>query len=245
MRIIDKIATGSLILLGLASVVISALDFFLKGFESIPIFKDTPQIILLLVGVLCFAIGLERFTKFEDINRRLNDLFKQIGDIAPAQVLDGHEAIYDAAIELINDAKKVIRASSFREKHCIAPKRYLQSLISKVQKCKKQHQTIEYRLLYGYSNLDDLINTDTQHKALFASHGIGDCFRYAYLNSSIGIDLLIVDNTNLLIALPTLSTDPDLRKGIKFVNHPELVGDICSWFDNYLWNKANISITLN
>ncbi|MBU1180534.1 hypothetical protein KJ885_06330 [Patescibacteria group bacterium] len=241
-RLADKIATIALIVLGLISVTISTLDFFVKDLETIPILKETSQITLLLIGVLCFAIGLERFTKFEDMNKRLDKLFDRINNVAPTQVLDGRDAIYGAATELINDAKKVIRASSFRENHKAAPKPYLQSLTNKIERSKTLRQPVEYRLLYGYGSLADLIQTDTHHKAFFISHKIGEYFRYAYLNAPIGLDLLIIDNKHLLIALPTIATDPALRKGIKFVNAPDLVTDISSWYDNYLWSKASDTI---
>lgn len=242
-RITDKITTFVLIILGLISVTISTLDIFVTGFDAIPVLKETSQITLLLIGILCLAIGLERLTKFEDIHRKLDELSNRLKWVAPAQVLDGHDAIYNAAMELVNDARKVIRASSFRERHRTAPVPYLHLLASKIEKSKKQKQPIEYRLLYGYGSLAELVQTDEQHKSFFESRGIGDHFRYKYLNTSIGIDLLIVDNKNILFALPTLTTDPELRKGIRFVGSPDLVEDICSWYDNYLWSKASTSIS--
>jgi hypothetical protein len=239
-RLADKIATTALIVLGLISVIISTLDFFVK-LEAIPILKETAQITLLLIGALCFAIGLERFTKFEDMSKQLDKLFDRINTI-PTQVLDGHDAIYSAASELVNDAKKIIRASSFRENHKPAPKPYLQSLAKKIKRSKSLRQPVEYRLLYGYGSLADLIQAHTHHEAFFTSRKIGECFRYAYLNTPIGLDLLIIDDKHLLIALPTVATDPALRKGIKFVDAPDLVIDILGWYDNYLWSKASTTI---
>jgi hypothetical protein len=192
--------------------------------------------------MLCLAIGLERMTEFEGMHQKLDELSRRLDTVIPVQVLDGHDAIYDAATELISEATKVVRASSFRERHRKAPASYLQALAKKVGESKKQGRPIEYRLLYGYSDLTDLIQTDMQHKDFFESRGISVYFRYRYLNMPIGIDLLIIDNAHLLIALPTLATDPALRRGLRFTNSPDLVEDICRWYDDYLWSKASTSI---
>ena len=96
-RIVDRITVGVLIILGLISMTISILDLFVTGFDAIPVLKETSQITLLLIGILCLAIGLERLTKFEDIHNKLDELSKKLTRIAPAQILDGHDEIYSAA----------------------------------------------------------------------------------------------------------------------------------------------------
>ncbi len=70
-RIIGKITTGSLITAGLVAVVFSIGDIFLD-YSQIDFLQEAPSIAVpLIVGLLCFAIGLERADQFENIKQTL------------------------------------------------------------------------------------------------------------------------------------------------------------------------------
>jgi len=186
-------------------------------------------LILFGVGSICISIAIERFFKFENIEESLNELKKKIETIAPSEVIDGRDRIYEVAIEIINDAEEIVRATSFSKEER-TPNYYLDAVARKLKECKDKGKPIEYRVVIS--------SQKDRRSEIFDQYRVGEYFKRRYIDTTWGLDILIVDTKHLLIAFPELSADESLRKGILFKNKPELVNSIREWYDSYLWQNA-------
>jgi hypothetical protein len=169
--------------------------------------------------------------KLENIEKELNELNKRIINIAPAEIIHGKNEIYKRAIEIIKDAKGIIRATSFVKKDK-APKDYFLAIAKKLKNSKEQGKHIEYRVVMSK------VKEPKRRYEIFIQYNVIDLFKQGYVDIIWGLDILIVDDRHLLIAFPELSVDKSLKRGILFFNKPELVSSIREWYDSYLWNRA-------
>lgn len=209
-------------MIGSFSVLYGLISIFVKS-------TIIEGLILFGVGSICISIAIERFFKFENIEESLNELKKKIETIVPSEVIDGRDEIYKVARELINDAKNIVRATSFSRNER-TPDDYLKAVAEKLKECKDKGKPIEYRVVIS--------SHKNRRIEIFDQYGVSEYFKPRYIDTTWGLDVLIVDNKHLLIAFPELSTDESLRKGILFRNKPELVNSIREWYDNYLWQNA-------
>ena len=187
-------------------------------------------LILFGIGSICISLAIERFFKFENIEKGLNELKNRIEIIVPSEVIDGKNNIYEAAIEIINDTEKTIRATSFSKQESI-PENYIKAVANRLKECKDKGNPIEYRVVISSPWKD-------RRSKFFNQAGVSQYFKPRYVDISCGLDILIVDNKHLLIAFPELSADESLRKGILFKSNPKLVDSIREWYDSYLWQNA-------
>ena len=208
-----------LLIVGIASVVIGVLNFNkLEGF------------ILFTIGLICDSIAIERFFKFENIEKGLNELKKMTQTMIPAVPLEGTDEIYRNAIEIIKDAESVIRATSFGKEER-APDYYFEAVAEKLKKSQEEGRPIEYRVVISSGKKN-------RRSKIFDKFGVEKWFKRCYVETKWGLDVLIIDNKHLIIAFPEITADESLRKGILFKNKPELVNSIREWYDNYLWKYA-------
>jgi len=126
-------------MIGSFSVLYGLISIFVKS-------TIIEGLILFGVGSICISIAIERFFKFENIEESLNKLKKKIETIVPSEVIDGRDEIYKVARELINDAKNIVRATSF-SKNERTPDDYLKAVAEKLKECKDKGKPIEYRVV--------------------------------------------------------------------------------------------------
>lgn len=56
--------------------------------------------------------------------------------------------------------------------------------------------------------------------------------------TSVGIDLLIIDNAHMIISVPYRGGVEGFKYGLLFFNATEIVDEFADWFDNVLREKA-------
>jgi hypothetical protein len=130
-----------LMIFGLISIGVGLFNIF--GTE------DIIRIILGLIGLICISIFIERLLKFEEVSRKIDDLKKRFENMIAGEFVIGYENLYNAGIELINDANSFIRATSFGEGEgqLTAPEKYHEVLAEKLKESKNLKQPIEYRVV--------------------------------------------------------------------------------------------------
>ena len=212
-----------LIITGLVSVGTGLASIFFRG-------TITEGVILLTIGFICISITIERLIKLENIEKSLNELKEWIRTIAPAEVIDGRDEIYKSALEIINEVESTIRATSFGKKEHI-PDWYLEEVANKLKEKKEEGKPVEYRVVMSP-------HKRSRRSEIFEKEGVSDYLRRRYINTTWGLDVLIVDNKHLLIAFPEVGADESVRKGILFKNKVELVRSIKEWYDAYLWEGS-------
>lgn len=241
-RIIEKTSVLELIIISILSIVISIGDLFFE-FGSIPYLKETPQITLLLLGLLCLSLGVERLSNLENTSKQIANLRKELENIVPAQFF---QTSYDAvriSTELIKNAKQRIDVltyslefdpARFDDLEINSFKKYTESVLNAL----KSQQSLEYRVIWGYRNPNFLTQKkkEIEQRKEKVFHKVK--FRHKQTQSELFI--LMVDNKFLLIGFPSISGDIMPRNSIKFTNQPELLSSFSKWYEDYFWNDSQI-----
>ena len=183
-------------MVGIVSVVIGVLNY-----------SKLEGLILFTIGLICTSITIERFFKFENIEERLNELKKIIQTMIPAVLIEGADEIYRNAIEIIDDAESVIRATSFGKEER-TPDYYLEAIAKKLKKSEEDGKPIEYRVVMS-------LEKKNKRSEILDEFGVEKWFKRGYVETKWGLDVLIIDNKHLIIAFPELTADETLRKGIR------------------------------
>lgn len=241
----EKIAIWVLITVSVISLAIGAGDLFFN-FESIPYIKKTPQITLLLLGLLCFSVGIERLSNLENISRQIKDLRRELECVVPAQFF---QTSYDAVListEFIKSAKQRIDVltyalefdrSRFDSKEISLYQNYTETVLNSL----KTRQNLEYRVIWGYRDkdlFDQKRMVIENRKVFFQKEKVLHKIKFRARQTPSELFILMVDNKSLLIGFPSLSGDIMPRSSIKFTNHPELLSSFSKWYEDYLWNDA-------
>ncbi|HEY9207316.1 MAG TPA: hypothetical protein VIO58_15505 [Candidatus Methanoperedens sp.] len=264
-KAIEKITGLFLITLGLISMIISILHIFLKDFEILPVLRDSSQITLLLVGLLCLSFGLERLAMFEDmrkeigkklteVNGRLTDHIKtmtehnneirqSLASAVNAQFVEGYDDIFKDSIKLVQEARETIRATDFAKSKITVTEDYLKELAKKLKESKESKREVVYKCVFGCETSNEIEDRLKLRERIFRDAGVDDQVmshqvKYSCIDVKETLDLLIIDDKHLMIAFPIKQADDTVRGSLKFVNKPDLVKRVCSWYDEYLWEKG-------
>lgn len=123
------------------------------------------------------------------------------------------------------------------------PPSYWVALTEMLAERLRMRSPVEYRLVYGFGRPDDARLAAESHRTFFEARGVHSCLQARFLASSAGVDLLIIDHKHLLLALPVLASDPSVRRAILLSHADDLVGDVVSWFDAYIWANSSRSVS--
>ena len=173
------------------------------------------------------------------IEKTTNNIQKIVTINPDPVILDGEKEIYNNAAVMVCRATRTIRAATFRESHAADAPLYWSSLVDHLLAATNANSPVDYRLVYGYGSRDSVRTAVAAHRALFKQSGVAGSFHPKFLAGAVGVDLLIVDHTSFMIALPVLSSDRSVRRAMLITDADDLVTDVAEWFDNYLWAKAN------
>lgn len=240
------------LVLGVASVLVGILGMLagvLADPSLVPVIGpaigDFPRLASFLLGFLVVLSGFEivslRLSTYQE-TRKLTEAVKDLSLQSPV-VLEGESAIYRHASMVVKNAKVVIRAATFRESHRADEPDYWAAMTSHMLEVKKQTGgAIDYRHVYGYADSASVQKAEEFHRAYFAALGLAPYWNPKFLANSAGVDMLIIDNDCVMIALPVLSGDSEVRRAVVLPSSDGVGRDVASWFDNYLWVKAKTEL---
>ena len=226
--ILERLTNWVLIVTGTAGGIWGIVNLF-TNFQNNPLDSS----ILTLLGLIAVGLGLEKLISYKKIENTIENL-------AGGVRLEGWDEIYGAASELIHSAQSQIRGTVFNQDKWAGPSYYLDLIAKKAKAQKDAHKDFIYKVVIGISGkptADNLKHVEFRY-SIFKKYGIQSMHRMKYVNTNLGIDLLIVDDQSLIIAFPQFKSQ-NLRVGIKFVDQPKLVGPILTWYEEQLWMNEN------
>ncbi len=244
-KILEYISSFLLILIGLVGVAIGLDDFLEWKLLTTIAPKEPNTLILLTVGAISLALGLERVIRFRRLDQHIGQIENLVASSSGGRLLKGYNAIYTEGIRIVSTTQRQIRALLF-EKAPKAPKEFAQALAIHLKQSEKARAPIKYEVVIAVNfntltsqfqkNVDERFN-------IYSRAGVGHLvFRFLIdLNKPIGFDLLIVDDKHVIIAFPPLGDVENLQTGILFENKSEVAAELASWFDQCV-RSPNFSV---
>lgn len=228
-------------LLALVLIAVGLLGTFHEVAHRVGIeFTNPDSLTLRIVGLLALALGLERFTRFAQlekhfvsVDKRFDDLHRDVDRRFAVRVVEGYENVYDAAIGIMRQSESLIRTLVFANKQT-APERFFEVLIDHL----KQHKLVTYHVTIAVdlgSVSDELWKTIERRTLVQRDAGVGERFQVTILNTKkpIGFDVMVVDDRHCAIALSSIP-DPKIDKqvAIHFDEQAQVSKRIRAWIDN-------------
>jgi hypothetical protein len=228
-------------LLALVLIAVGLLGAFHEVLHRVGLEITNPDSFTLrIVGLLALALGLERFTRFAQlekhfasVDKQFSDLQKEIDERFAVRVVEGYENVYDAAIGILRKSESLIRTLIFANRQT-APERFFEVLIEHL----KQHKLVTYHVTIAVdlsSVSDDLWKTIERRTLVQRDAGVGERFQVTILNTKkpIGFDVMVVDDRHCAIALSSIP-DPKIDKqvAIHFDEQVQVSKRIRAWIDN-------------
>ncbi len=202
-----------------------------------------PIIVPLILGLLCFGIGLERADQFANIKRTLSDINTGVTNFGSVQFLTNYKRQFEIVGRIIDDTSRRLYILTFDLKIASlntstdAYKVYIDRVINSISR----HPSLEYKVVFGidFSSLSPE-ETDVlrNRKHSFVTAKIWNRVNFAYRELSVGLTILISDNT-VVIGFPTLSRDPAPRNMI-VLNKIGLADYIGEWYEKYIWTGSTV-----
>lgn len=235
---LEQLTTITLIAAALISIIISLGDLFFD-FGSIAYVKETSQITLFLVGILCFSLGLERIVNLEQLTQEIRGLRKDIRTAIPAQFINTREEVLKVLKESVKNATSQVNLLIFsfevEQLYSSEFKAYTDALIATML----AHDNLEYRVVYGSNQLSDKEKQSIKERVeMFEDNGLGKQVRYRHDQVPFGFFLYIVDQKTLIIGFSSLPGETIPKNAIRFTDKPELIESIRRWYEENVWNKA-------
>jgi hypothetical protein len=195
--------------------------------------ENAAGIAIFISGLVLVVVAVQIYEILGPIDEGVRAL--RLARQEPA-ILKGEKAIYQEASRLVSKATQSVRAASFREKHHTDVPKYWPALAKR-----RKTSRIDFQLVYGFGDRSSLHAAVDAHAAYFRKRHIPDAFfEKKYVASSAGLDLLLIDSGELMMALPVRRSDPAMLRAI-LITDPDVVHDVASWFDHYFWPSAQES----
>lgn len=169
---------------------------------------------------------------FAGLHERLDRMSDNFEKVVPALFLPDAKSTYRAGTDLITEARTMIRATALGKGKAEAPREWLEAVAEQLRSGKESGRPIYYRLVI--SRAGDRAMRDE----VFAQRGVQDFVEYCPVDTTWGLNVLIVDDKHLVIAFPEFGNEPALRLGIAISNQRDLIRGICGWYDNCVWEKT-------
>lgn len=218
----------------------------LGAFHEVPEYgglhvPNASDLTLGIAGLLAFALGLERFTRFAGISRHItaleakfDALKRSVHERLNVAVSEGYEKVYDDGIEMLRSANSSIRTLVFANGP-IAPARFSNAVIEHLQ----EHKMVTYDVIIAL----DLPNapetfweTIKKRDVLYKSAGVASRIHISILNTTkpIGFDVLVVDERHCAMSLSpaphVLETNKEFA--IAFEEQPKVAARMRAWLDS-------------
>lgn len=209
------------------------------------------NVVLFLLALAAIAITIERFKhidelksnllklqvtiendnkKSESINTVLYNIQDSLNSINNFKVIEDANNIIGLAKKLISKTKTQIR-STYLGINLDAAKdvEYNNHLLSVLVKAKEDNKRILYRSVYQEG-------TSIQSRIdLFNSKEVLDYTQFLKVENAIHFNILIIDESDLLLAFPEIPGENQNRNCIYIHDNKNFIGAMCNWYDNYVW----------
>jgi hypothetical protein len=241
------------VIIGASGMLYGAISAFVQNPEKIPgigiVLSRPAETSLFLLGLLLVIVGVEVQGILFGLEGQLDVVQKSsvaLLNLAKSSpdpfILEGETEIYERASSLVSHAQRYVRAVTFRDTHREEVPMYWNALVKRIDEAGKARSPVDFRLVYGYSDVDNMRAVVPKHRDYFKNAALESSYVPRFLGSSVGVDILVVDDAYILIALPVLAADPSVRRAIMIADADNLGSDVVSWFDTYIWNKADRSL---
>ncbi len=255
----ERIANYSLVFIASLSILIGIGDIFFD-FQQIKYLKDTPQITLIVIGVLALSIGVERIISFAKLSNKLSNIktflnnnnseLKELGKVfranINAQFIETSLEILKVAEDLVRDAEERIYVLSFdlqiirlQIKGSTEERDAYEKWSKALKATIKKHQNFDFRIVYSYPDeLDEREKNLIEAEKLKYDEILSRC-QFKTRQVPFGFALLLVDNRHLLISFPMNTQDSRPSNAIKLINNSKLVDRVANWFERCVWDSSD------
>lgn len=151
---------------------------------------------------------------------------------------NGENEIYDEGIRLILSAKSRIRATALNPRYHAAPVKLVEAYIEQAQSRLASGRPFRIDYVLG-SNRDFVVQRDNkerieQRHQAFKAAGLLDHIDFYTARIEVGFEILIIDNSHLIIATPDAGKESMFNHGIRVTDNAEFIQAYCEWFDDSL-----------
>jgi hypothetical protein len=165
-----------------------------------------------------------------------------IGRSRHAQFLRGVQEIYGNGARLVSTAERHIRVLVFG-KRPKAPKEYAEAIVNRLQESKKAENPVKYDVVIATSfksfTPEDKAACEERNR-FYSEGGIDELVSVNAIDTetSIGFDVLIVDDKHASIAFSSVKGVKQVQDGILFENEPGIVREMVTWYEECVWRPS-------
>lgn len=220
-----------LILCGVLGAVIAIADFL--GWPNLMSTERSISLVLVTVGVLAIAVGLERAIRFKDLDEQLSRFERLFACQLGCRYYEGHNESYTAAIELIASAQKHVRALIIGR---TAPEKWRAAISDRLRES-KDNKPIKFQPTVAFSNINaPFIEQLEKHLETYRNKGVEHLItiRVLDLNRPLGFDMLIVDHQHVFLGVPSVADDQFLSRALVFEGQTRLASELADWYDQII-----------
>jgi len=230
----EALASLLLIVAGLLGLIIAIADF--GGWTETITAKPSSAFVLLTVGMLAIATGLERVVRFKHLDEQLDRFEHLFASHLGCHYYEGHNDTYSAAIRLCATAQKHVRTLIIGR---TAPEQWRTALSERLRESKEAKKPIKFQVVVALSLKDippNFVEEFEQRLDTYREKGVEHLMtrRILDLNPPLGFDLLIVDDQHVFIGIPSVADEQMLSRALVFENQNKLASELVDWYDQVL-----------
>jgi len=230
----EALASLLLIVAGLLGLIIAIADF--GGWSEKITTKPSSSFVLLTVGMLAIAVGLERVVRFKHLDEQLDRFEHLFASHLGCHYYEGHDDTYGAAIRLCATAQKHVRTLIIGR---AAPEQWRTALSERLRESKEANKPIKFQVVVALSfkkMQPNFVEEIEQRLETYREKGVEHLVtrRILDLNPPLGFDLLIVDDQHVFIGIPSVADEQVLSRALIFENQNKLATELVDWYDHVL-----------
>jgi hypothetical protein len=230
----EALASLLLVVTGLIGLVIAIADF--GGWTAKITTENPSSFVLLTVGMLAIAVGLERVVRFKHLDEQLDRFEHLFASHLGCHYYEGHDETYRAAIRLCAMAQKHIRTLIIGR---TAPEQWRAALTERLRESKEANKPIKFQVVVALSLKKiqpNFVEEFEQRLEKYREKGVEHLTtrRILDLNPPVGFDLLIVDDQHVFMGIPSVADEQLLSRALVFENQNKLASELVDWYDQVL-----------
>lgn len=241
-QFLEFLTNSVLVLIGVLGVFVTVIDFI--GWNiSIITPKAPTDLILLIVGLLAFALGLERIIRFKRSEQQLNRIETLLKSRQTVQHIVGHNETYQVINCLCNKANDQIRVFiEASTKEFSAPQKWPDTVARRLKKLKVQRKPARMDVIISANVQEqgqDFQKQMSKRFEVYQRHEVTQYVdRYIFdVQNFLGFDVFIIDN-NAVIAFRNSNENNAVHSALLFENQKELADRLIRWFDKFIKGSA-------
>ena len=242
-RLTEYVMASLLLLAGVAGVVIGFVDFI--GWDIAFLTPKSPVgLVLVTVGLLASALGLERIVWFSRYEQRLERLERLLTASAGGRHLIGHEETYHEINRVCDTTRNRIRALLYlTTPEFSAPLKWPETVARRLQKARNSGRParLDAVIACNFQDLPSNFQEQVENRLRIYKEYRVDALISRYLldvTQGLGIDIFIIDNEHAVIAFRSPAGTRMVSNAILFENQREIVSDFAEWFDYFVLRPA-------